>query len=177
MALYNLTLSRELTQPWYESSPWGDSDQHAAYIPCRASASAALPYILAGTHFTYPQGDGRLSLPVECSTAWPSQVSHYGAMPAGQSPIHVLTGLMLAELQWPSVRHLHLVMCLHRGGYFVKLQCIVAYMSLSLPSDGIQWMTGSYDYFMIFLNIFFIFYKFYISLSNYVLYGKWSCVL
>ena len=30
------------------------------------------------------------------STAWPSHVSHYGAMLAGRSPIHVLTGLMIA---------------------------------------------------------------------------------
>ena len=96
VVLYNLTPSRELTQPWYESSPSGDSDQCAAYIPCRASASAVLPYIFAGTHFTYPQRDGRLSQPVECSTAGPSHISHYRAMPAGQSPIHVLTGLMIA---------------------------------------------------------------------------------
>ena len=74
----------------------GDSDQHAAYIPCRASASAVLPYIFASTHFTYPQRDGRLSQPVECSTAGPSHVSHYGAMPAGWSPIHVLTRVMMA---------------------------------------------------------------------------------
>ena len=46
MVLYNLTPSKELTQPWCESSPWGDSDQHAAYIPYRASASAVLPYVL-----------------------------------------------------------------------------------------------------------------------------------
>ena len=55
-----------------------------------------LPYIFAGTHFTYPQRDGRLSQPVECSTAGPSHISHYGAMMAGWSPIHVLTGLMIA---------------------------------------------------------------------------------
>ena len=85
-----------LTQPWYESSPWGDSDQHTAYIPCRARASAVLPYIFAGTHLTYPQRDGRLSQPVECSTAGPSHISHYGAMLAGWSLIHVLTGLMIA---------------------------------------------------------------------------------
>ena len=30
------------------------------------------------------------------STAEPSHVSHYGAMLAGQSPIHVLTRLMIA---------------------------------------------------------------------------------
>ena len=30
------------------------------------------------------------------STTGPSQVSHYGAMPAGMSTIHVLTGLMIA---------------------------------------------------------------------------------
>ena len=30
------------------------------------------------------------------STAGPSHVSHYGAMPGGQSPIHVLTRLMIA---------------------------------------------------------------------------------
>ena len=62
----------------------------------RASASAVLPYIFAGTHFTYPQRDGRLSQPLECSTAEPSHVSQYGAMLAGRSPIHVLTGLMIA---------------------------------------------------------------------------------
>ena len=33
---------------------------------------------------------------VECSTAGPSHVSHYGIMPAGQSPMHVLTELMIA---------------------------------------------------------------------------------
>ena len=96
MALYNLTPSRELTQPWYESSPRGDTDQCAAYIPSRASTSAVLLYIFAGTHFTYPQRDGGLSQPVECSIAGPSHVSYYGAMLAGQSPIHVLTGLMIA---------------------------------------------------------------------------------
>ena len=74
----------------------GDSDQHAAYIPSRASTSAVLPYIFAGTHFTYPQRDGRLSQSVECSTAGHSHISHYGAMLAGWSPIHILTGLMIA---------------------------------------------------------------------------------
>ena len=39
---------------------------------------------------------GTTHIYVECSTAGPSHVSHYGAMPAGQSPIHVLTGLMIA---------------------------------------------------------------------------------
>ena len=52
--------------------------------------------LIAGTRFTYPGRDGRLSQPVECSTAGPSHVSHYRAMPAGQSPIHVLTRLMNA---------------------------------------------------------------------------------
>ena len=52
--------------------------------------------LIAGTHFTYPGRDGRLSQPVECSIAGPSHVSHYEAMPAGQSSIHVLTGLMIA---------------------------------------------------------------------------------
>ena len=33
------------------------------------------------------------------STAGPSHLSHYGAMLAGWSPIHVLTGLMIAEIQ------------------------------------------------------------------------------
>ena len=45
--------------------------------------------LIAGTHFTYPGRDGRPSQPVECSTAGPSHESHYGATPAGQSPIHV----------------------------------------------------------------------------------------
>ena len=39
---------------------------------------------------------GTTHIYVECSTAGPSLVSHYGAMPAGWSPIHVLTGLMIA---------------------------------------------------------------------------------
>ena len=39
---------------------------------------------------------GTTHIYVECSTAGPSNVSHYGAMPAGWSPIHVLTGLMIA---------------------------------------------------------------------------------
>ena len=30
------------------------------------------------------------------STAGPSHISHYGTMLAGRSPIHVLTGLMIA---------------------------------------------------------------------------------
>ena len=34
---------------------------------------------------------GTTHIYMECSTAGPSCVSHYGAMPAGQSPIHVLT--------------------------------------------------------------------------------------
>ena len=54
------------------------------------------PIFFAGTHFTYPQRDGGLSQPVECSTAGPSHKSHYGAMLAGQLPIHVLTRLMIA---------------------------------------------------------------------------------
>ena len=33
---------------------------------------------------------------VECSTAGPSHISHYGAMLVGQSPIHVFTRLMIA---------------------------------------------------------------------------------
>ena len=39
---------------------------------------------------------GTTHIYVECSTAGPSHISHYGAMPAGWSPIHVLTGLMIA---------------------------------------------------------------------------------
>ena len=39
---------------------------------------------------------GTTRIYVEYSTAGPSHVSHHGAMPAGQSPIHVLTGLMIA---------------------------------------------------------------------------------
>ena len=42
---------------------------------------------------------GTTRIYVECSTAGPSHVSHYGVMPAGWSPIHVLTGLMIAYLQ------------------------------------------------------------------------------
>ena len=39
---------------------------------------------------------GTTCIYVECSTAGPSHISHYGAMPAGWSPIHVLTGLVIA---------------------------------------------------------------------------------
>ena len=39
---------------------------------------------------------GTTRIYVECSTAGPSHVSHYGALPAGWSPIHVLTRLMIA---------------------------------------------------------------------------------
>ena len=46
MILYSLTPSRELTQSGCESSPWGDSDQHAAYILSRANISVVLPYVL-----------------------------------------------------------------------------------------------------------------------------------
>ena len=63
MVLYNLTHSRELTQPWCGSSPWGDSDQHAAYIPSMSSASAVLPYVLLVLILPTPQRDGRLSTP------------------------------------------------------------------------------------------------------------------
>ena len=52
--------------------------------------------LIAGTHFTYPKREERLSQPMEYNPAGPSHVSHYGAMPAGQSPIHVLTRLMIA---------------------------------------------------------------------------------
>ena len=38
---------------------------------------------------------GTTHIYVEGSTAGPSHVSHYGAMPVGQSPIHVLTRLMI----------------------------------------------------------------------------------
>ena len=50
-AAYNsITPSRELTQPWCESSPWGDwiSEQSTLVL------NAVLPYVFAGTHFTYP---------------------------------------------------------------------------------------------------------------------------
>ena len=39
---------------------------------------------------------GTTRIYVECSTAGPSHVSHYGAILAGQSPIHVLTRLVIA---------------------------------------------------------------------------------
>ena len=39
---------------------------------------------------------GTTRIYVKCSTAGPNHISHYGAMPAGRSPIHVLTGLMIA---------------------------------------------------------------------------------
>ena len=42
---------------------------------------------------------GTTCIYLECSTAGASHVSHYGAMPAEWSPIHVLTRLMIAELQ------------------------------------------------------------------------------
>ena len=89
VVLYNLIPHRELTQPWCESSPWGDSDQHAAYIPSRASASAVLPYVFAGTHFTYPHRDGRLSQPLaRLSGYWTQDLSH--------------DSLLLYQLSYPS---------------------------------------------------------------------------
>ena len=45
---------------------------------------------------TFFTESGTTHIYVECSTAGPSHVSHYGAMLAGRSPIHVLTGLMIA---------------------------------------------------------------------------------
>ena len=39
---------------------------------------------------------GTTCIYVECSTAGPSHISHYGAMPVGWSLIHVLTGLRIA---------------------------------------------------------------------------------
>ena len=77
----------------------GEHTGHEAASRCSEPIwNAHIPPIalIAGTHFTYPGRDGRLSQPVECSTAGPNHVSHYGAMPVGQSPIHVLTGLMIA---------------------------------------------------------------------------------
>ena len=80
----------------------GEHTGHEAASRCSEPIwNAHIPPIalIAGTHFTYPGRDGRLSQPVECSTAGPSHISHYGAMPVGWSPIHVLTGLMIASLQ------------------------------------------------------------------------------
>ena len=77
----------------------GEHTGHKAASRCSEPIwNAHIPPItlIAGTHFTYSGRDGRLSQPVECSTTRPSHVSHYGAMPAGWSPIHVLTRLMIA---------------------------------------------------------------------------------
>ena len=99
--LYNLTPSRELTQPWCESSSWGDSDQCAAYIPSRDSASAALPYVFAGTHFTYPQRDGRLNQPpARLSGYWTWDLSH--------------ESLLLYQLSYPGQLYPHCI----KGGYW-----------------------------------------------------------
>ena len=46
----------------------------------------------AHTHAFYTKL-GTTHIYVECSTTGPSHLSHYGAMLAGWSPIHVLTGL------------------------------------------------------------------------------------
>ena len=48
------------------------------------------------THPAFFTELGTTHIYVEYSTAGPSHISHYEAMPAGQSPIHVLTGLMIA---------------------------------------------------------------------------------
>ena len=77
----------------------GEHTGHKAASRCSEPIwNAHIPPItlIAGTHFTYPGRDGRLSQPMECSIAEPSHLSHYGAMLAGQSPIHVLTRLMIA---------------------------------------------------------------------------------
>ena len=79
------TLVWVITLRWFRSA--------AAYIPSRASTSAVLPFVFAGTHFTYPQRDGRLSQPparfwvgieprtccmtVCCSTNWAIPASNY----------------------------------------------------------------------------------------------------
>ena len=78
--------------------PWEHTCHKAASRCSEPIWNVHIPPIalIAGTHFTYPGRDGRLSQPVECSTAGPSHVSQCGAMLAGWSPIHVLTGLMIA---------------------------------------------------------------------------------
>ena len=59
----------------------GEHTGHKAASRCSEPIwNAHIPPItlIAGIHFTYPGRDGRLSQPVECSTAGPSHVSHYG---------------------------------------------------------------------------------------------------
>ena len=66
----------------------GEHTGHKAASRCSEPIwNAHIPPIalIAGTHFTYPRRDGRLSQPVEYSTAGPSHLSHYGAMLAGRS--------------------------------------------------------------------------------------------
>ena len=99
VVLYNLTPGWGLTQPWCEPSPWGDQSRWAAYIPCRASTKC-LSSLCCQSQFLH-LGEVRCTwsshLAQGCySTAGPSHLSHYAAMLAGWSPIHVLTGLMIA---------------------------------------------------------------------------------
>ena len=85
--LYNLTPSRELTQPWCESLHWVDSDQHAAYIQSRTSTHAVLPYVCWYSFYLPTEGSRAESIPsqvelgvgiepkpcnmmVHCSTNW-----------------------------------------------------------------------------------------------------------
>ena len=66
---------------------------------------------------------------MECSTARPSYVSHYGAMLAGQSPIHVLTRLMIAltsVIKRKDVRTLH--MCLHRASASILVPRVLSHV-------------------------------------------------
>ena len=71
----------------------GQLTSHAGVVP-----NVCPPYV-ASPNFTPWYGEVAWSshLAQGCyRTAGPSQVSHYGAMPAGWSPIHVLTRLMIA---------------------------------------------------------------------------------
>ena len=70
MVLYNLTPSRELTHPWCESSPWSDSDQHAAYISYRASTCAVLPYVCWYSFYLPTEGWRAESTPSRLSQEW-----------------------------------------------------------------------------------------------------------
>ena len=104
--LYNLNPSRNSPNLGVSYHLEVIQDQCAAYIPSRASASAVLPYVFAGTHFTYPQRDGRLSQPLaRLSGYWTLDLSH--------------DSLLLYQLSYPSLLHLGVSV-----GHFSVLYCL-----------------------------------------------------
>ena len=121
MVFYNLTPSREVTQPWCESPPWDDSDQCAAYIPSRASTNAVLPYVLLVLILpTHRRMEGWINPMPGLSRYWTQDLSH--------------DSLLLYQLSYPS--HL-IVLPLHIQWVAIQLQLLVC----KLKSRDTLWET------------------------------------